>query len=269
MDTLKKIGGIGLDLAKKHKFASKFLKGRNNKVLKYLGDTAEALGYGRKGGSILGGILGRISSLPAGFLMGATAGTQQAIKGLGRRGGAQQMKRLSVFRKALGKSGGNYFKQMGSRGIPFYNMALRGYGRQAGSIVNKLKDLGKLALEEAKKGKHVSKFLKGKSNKVLSSLGTIAEKLGYGRRAGSMLAKMLAVGNKYKVDPSEKFATSGAGRAGGRSFIDNERMIGQVSGLGGHRGGSYGDPSFDYLNPLWGRSNAPKERPYKRVEYEY
>jgi hypothetical protein len=38
-----------------------------------------------KGGSFLGSLLGKITSIPAGLLMGATAGTQQAISGLGRK----------------------------------------------------------------------------------------------------------------------------------------------------------------------------------------
>lgn len=89
LDSVKKAASAVNKFAKDNKLISKALNagGYNN-----LARGAAALGYGRKrkkkrGGSFLGDILGRITSIPAGILMGGTMGAQQAINGLGRRGG--------------------------------------------------------------------------------------------------------------------------------------------------------------------------------------
>jgi hypothetical protein len=60
--------------------------GRYAKDNRLISRTADSIGLGRKrGGSLLGDILSKITSIPAGLLIGATAGAQQAVTGLGRR----------------------------------------------------------------------------------------------------------------------------------------------------------------------------------------
>jgi hypothetical protein len=73
-----------------------------------LAGMARSVGYGRKrrarkkGGSLLGDILGKITSIPAGAIIGATAGTQGAISGLGRKkGGNWMMPRLTLSQRAV------------------------------------------------------------------------------------------------------------------------------------------------------------------------
>ena len=91
-------------LAKEYKLIS---RGLDKAGFKRGADLARAVGYGKKkrphkggkrkraprrrrrrqqGGSFLGKLLGSVGSIPAGLVMGATAGTLGALKGLGRRG---------------------------------------------------------------------------------------------------------------------------------------------------------------------------------------
>ena len=105
----KKGGNRATNLLKRvNKLArdTKVISRELSKINPLLGSVASLAGYGKKkrkttkkttkkrkpakkkvnkrAGSLLGKILGGITSLPAGALIGATAGLQQSIKGLGR-----------------------------------------------------------------------------------------------------------------------------------------------------------------------------------------
>lgn len=71
-----------LDLAGKHGLADKVASygyGRKRRVRRR--------GRGQRGGSLFGDIASKITSLPAGVILGGTMGLQGAIKGLGRQSG--------------------------------------------------------------------------------------------------------------------------------------------------------------------------------------
>lgn len=88
MDILKSVASKANDVLKQTKLVSKGLAAAGYPMLSR---AASAAGYGRRkgkgqaGGSIFGDILGKVASLPAGVIIGGTAGLHGAISGLGRK----------------------------------------------------------------------------------------------------------------------------------------------------------------------------------------
>jgi len=103
--------GLGRKRRRSSRHVKKHKSPRRHAVKKHI--RKHRGGRKMKGGSFLGDIIGKVTSIPAGLLIGATAGAQQAFSGLGRK-----------RRRHSGRG------QVGGGWVPEYNyMGTPGMGR--------------------------------------------------------------------------------------------------------------------------------------------